>query len=90
MRLLLIEDDELLGEGLRDYLRADGHRVDWAHRLADTDAWRGEPFRSAIAPDAVPALLRRHGFTLISSATPADLAEGVTLQGENLVHCRAL
>ena len=53
-------------------------------------AWRGEPFRSAIAPDAVPALLRRHGFTLISSATPADLAEGVTLQGENLVHCRAL
>ncbi|MBA4177074.1 MAG: DNA-binding response regulator [Leptothrix sp. (in: Bacteria)] len=42
MRLLLIEDDELLGEGLRDYLRAEGHVVDWAHRLADLDAYRGE------------------------------------------------
>lgn len=52
-------------------------------------AWRGEPFRSAIAPDAVPALLHRHGFTPIDSATPADLADGVTLQGENLVHCRS-
>jgi two-component system OmpR family response regulator len=44
MRLLLIEDDELLGEGLRDYLRADGHVVDWARRLGDTEAYRGEPF----------------------------------------------
>ncbi len=44
MRLLLIEDDELLGEGLRDYLRADGHVVDWACRLVDTEAYRGEPF----------------------------------------------
>jgi two-component system OmpR family response regulator len=33
MRLLLLEDDELLGEGLRDYLRAEGHAVDWLTRL---------------------------------------------------------
>jgi methyltransferase (TIGR00027 family) len=52
-------------------------------------AWRGEPFTWAIAAPAVPALLRRHGFRLIDSATPADLAEGVTLQGENLVCCGA-
>jgi methyltransferase (TIGR00027 family) len=52
-------------------------------------SWRGEPFTWAIAPQAVPALLQRHGFTLTDSATPADLAEGVTLQGENLVSCRA-
>ncbi len=44
MRLLLIEDDELLGEGLRDFLRAEGHVVDWARRLGETDAFRGEPF----------------------------------------------
>ena len=44
MRLLLIEDDELLGEGLRDYLRADGHVVDWARRLLDIQAYRGEAF----------------------------------------------
>jgi two-component system, OmpR family, response regulator len=44
MRLLLIEDDELLGEGLRDYLRAEGHQVDWARTLAQVEAYRGEPF----------------------------------------------
>ena len=44
MRLLLIEDDPLLGEGLRDYLRADGHRVDWCERLAATEALRDEPY----------------------------------------------
>jgi two-component system, OmpR family, response regulator len=44
MRLLLIEDDPTLGEGLRDFLRADGHRVDWCVRLRDTDAYRGEPY----------------------------------------------
>jgi two-component system OmpR family response regulator len=43
MRLLLIEDDDILGEGLRDYLRAEGHVVDWCRRLAETDALRGEP-----------------------------------------------
>lgn len=44
MRLLLIEDDELLGEGLRDFLRAEGHVVEWARRLVDTEAYRDEPF----------------------------------------------
>jgi two-component system, OmpR family, response regulator len=44
MRLLLIEDDPTLGEGLRDFLRADGHRVDWCTRLADTLALRDEPY----------------------------------------------
>ena len=44
MRLLLIEDDPILGEGLRDFLRAEGHRVDWCQRLAMTDALRDEPY----------------------------------------------
>ena len=44
MRLLLIEDDTILGEGLRDFLRTDGHRVDWCDCLAATDALRGEPY----------------------------------------------
>jgi two-component system OmpR family response regulator len=44
MRLLLIEDDPILGEGLRDYLRAEGHRVDWCERLAQAEALRGEPY----------------------------------------------
>ena len=44
MRLLLLEDDPILGEGLRDYLRADGHRVDWCECLAATEALRDEPY----------------------------------------------
>ncbi len=44
MRLLLIEDDDTLGEGLRDYLVAEGHTVAWARRLVGVDAWQNEPF----------------------------------------------
>jgi len=44
MRLLLIEDDDILGEGLRDYLRAEGHAVDWFRDLRQAEAARGEPF----------------------------------------------
>ncbi|MBP7002759.1 response regulator [Amaricoccus sp.] len=38
MRLLLIEDDITLGGALADYLRGQGHAVDWAQGLADADA----------------------------------------------------
>jgi two-component system, OmpR family, response regulator len=44
MRLLLIEDDPTFGEGLRDFLRADGHRVDWCARLAEARALHDEPY----------------------------------------------
>lgn len=44
MRLLLIEDDALLGEGLRDYLHAEGHVVDWCQHLAAADALADEPY----------------------------------------------
>lgn len=35
MRILLIEDDEILGSAVRDQVIADGHAVDWARRLGD-------------------------------------------------------
>jgi two-component system OmpR family response regulator len=44
MRLLLIEDDDILGEALRDYLHADGHAVDWFRSLEQADAARSGPF----------------------------------------------
>jgi two-component system OmpR family response regulator len=44
MRLLLIEDDDILGEGLRDYLQGDGHVVQWCRSLAQVQGMRGEPF----------------------------------------------
>lgn len=33
MRVLLIEDDKVLGAAVRDQIAADGHSVDWATRL---------------------------------------------------------
>jgi two-component system, OmpR family, response regulator len=44
MRLLLLEDDATLGEGLRDWLRAEGHRVDWVSSLAQARALQAEPY----------------------------------------------
>ena len=45
MRLLLLEDDPTLGEGLRDFLAAEGHVVDWCRNLATARATlRDEPF----------------------------------------------
>lgn len=33
MRILLIEDDTVLGAAVRDQITADGHSADWVHRL---------------------------------------------------------
>lgn len=40
MRILLIEDDHVLGSALRDHVGAQGHAVDWAKRLDDAEAAR--------------------------------------------------
>ena len=44
MRLLLLEDDIILGEGLRDYLQAQGHVVDWCQRVSEAMSLDGETF----------------------------------------------
>jgi two-component system, OmpR family, response regulator len=44
MRLLLLEDDTVLGSGLRAYLVAEGHRVDWCQRLAQAAVLASEPY----------------------------------------------
>ena len=33
MRILLVEDDYVLGEAVRDHMAAAGHGVDWMKRL---------------------------------------------------------
>jgi two-component system OmpR family response regulator len=38
VRILLIEDDYVLGEAVRDQVSADGHGVDWMQRLDDARA----------------------------------------------------
>ncbi|KJV11011.1 transcriptional regulator [Elstera litoralis] len=37
MRILLVEDDGLIGGAVRDQMLADGHAVDWAQRIAEAD-----------------------------------------------------
>lgn len=44
MRLLLLEDDTILGDGLAEFLRAEGHVVDWCKRLLDVRGLQGEPY----------------------------------------------
>jgi two-component system OmpR family response regulator len=44
MRLLLLEDDPIIGEGLRDFLRSEGHVVDWGDTLAKANLFLGEPY----------------------------------------------
>jgi two-component system OmpR family response regulator len=40
MRILLIEDDGVLGAAVRDQVVAEGHSADWTTRLGDADAAR--------------------------------------------------
>ena len=58
MRLLLIEDEPVLGEAIATHLKRSGHAVDWVQRLDDAEAacagcgLRGGIFRSRVAPMA--------------------------------------
>ncbi|AWD21861.1 response regulator transcription factor [Pseudogemmobacter blasticus] len=45
MRILLIEDDKVIGAAVREQIEADGHSVDWAMRLDEAqDALAGASF----------------------------------------------
>jgi two-component system, OmpR family, response regulator len=54
MRLLLLEDDLILGEGLRDYLRVEGHVVDWFTRVADVKGLANEPYDALLVDWQLP------------------------------------
>jgi two-component system OmpR family response regulator len=54
MRLLLLEDDLLLGEGLRDYMRAEQHVVEWCPTLAAARALQDEPFDALLVDWQLP------------------------------------
>lgn len=51
MRILLVEDDSLLGAAVRDSIAADGHAVDWAHRLGEAEDCRAVASYSLILLD---------------------------------------
>ena len=69
MRLLLLEDDDILGDGLAAFLRAEGHQVDWFQRLLQVRALHHEPYDAFLVDWQLPdgsgvdwvKSLRRHG-----------------------------
>jgi two-component system response regulator QseB len=65
MRLLLVEDDAMIGESIRAGLRQDGHAVDWVTdgRAAET-AIRTEPYAMVLLDLGLP---RKDGFALLES-----------------------
>ena len=54
MRLLLLEDDLVLGEGLRDYLRVNGDVVDWFTCIAHAQIAVGEPYDALLVDWQLP------------------------------------
>ncbi|MDL5031710.1 response regulator transcription factor [Pelomonas sp. APW6] len=54
MRLLLIEDDETLGEGLSGFLRLEGHLVDWFRTLLDAQTVASEPYDALLVDWQLP------------------------------------
>lgn len=82
MRLLLLEDDRTLGDGLRAYLEGDGHVVEWCTSLGAARALQDEPFDALLVdwqlPDGsgidwVRALRSRRVQTPILVLTARDL-----------------
>ena len=54
MRLLLLEDDHILGDGLRAFLEGDGHVVDWCQSLAAVRMLRNEPYDALLIDWQLP------------------------------------
>ena len=84
MKLLLVEDDPILGEGLRDYLRAEGHTVDWAQRLLDARCLAADTYDALLVdwqlPDGsgldwIRSLRRQHDTRPILMLTARDLLQ---------------
>jgi len=71
MRLLLAEDDPLLGDGLQVALRRAGYTVDWLTDGADVlAALRADPFDVAVLDLGLPRL---DGLQLITAARSAGI-----------------
>jgi len=54
MRLLLLENDELLGDGLAAFLRSEGHVVEWCKRLSDARLLVDEPWDALLVDWQLP------------------------------------
>jgi two-component system response regulator QseB len=82
VRLLLVEDDPMIGASVERSLRAAGHAVDWAKDgVSAADALRGEPYEAVVLDLGLPGrggldvlrdLRRRGDRTPVLVATARD------------------
>ena len=75
MRLLLVEDDRMIGESLRAALRLEGHAVDWVRDAAAAHATlASERFDLVLLdlglPQAAPSAGLRDGWRAARAARP--------------------
>lgn len=71
MRILLVEDDPLLGDGLRAGLQQQGFQVDWVRDgLAAERELRAEPYAAAVLDLGLP---RRDGMDVLADARRAGV-----------------
>lgn len=91
MRILLVEDDELLGSGIARHLELDGHAVDWIKNGSEVDAYlQAQPYSVVILDLGLPgkpglevlqAMRREHNPTpvliLTARDTSADKVQGL-------------
>ena len=77
MRILLAEDDPLLGDGLRAGLRQSGFQVDWVRGGAAADReLRGQPYAAAVLDIGLP---ERDGLQVLAEARRAGIKTPVLL-----------
>jgi two-component system response regulator QseB len=74
MRLLLVEDDRMIGEGLRAALRHEGHAVDWVRDVAAA--------RSTLASERFDLVLLDLGLPPGGGAGASEAADGLTVLRE--------
>ncbi len=73
MRLLLVEDDRMIGASLRAVLQSEGHAVDWLRDVASA--------RTALATDTFDLVLLDLGLPA-TAAQPSAPGDGLTLLRE--------
>ena len=89
MRILLVEDDELLGDGLRAGLAQSGFEVDWVRDgVAAERELRAEPYAAAVLDLGLP---RKDGIDVLRAARAAGTAVPVlVLTARDMVADRVL
>ena len=77
MRILLVEDDAMIGEAVRKALAAQSHAVDWARDGADgLTHWLDAPYELVILDLGLP---RRDGLSVLKDARREGLSTPVLI-----------